>query len=165
MIRRDAIDEMSRLAPSPSGVEVCSCDEALALRRELAAARARIAELEGRGQSGHTRVILETPYAGDVGANLAYLRACMRDCLRRGEAPFASHGLYTQPGVLRDDDPAERDLGIRAGFAWRPHAARTVVYTDRGISSGMQRGIDHAVGLIWQEVEYRTLEGGARGKG
>lgn len=36
------------LAPSPAGVEVCSCDESLALRRELAAARARLALL-GRG--------------------------------------------------------------------------------------------------------------------
>jgi hypothetical protein len=33
------------LAPSPPGVDVCSCDESLALRRELAAARARLALL------------------------------------------------------------------------------------------------------------------------
>jgi hypothetical protein len=104
-------------------------------------------------------VVLETPYAGDVEANLKYLRACMRDCLKRGEAPFASHALYTQPGVLRDDDPAERDLGIHAGFAWRRYGVRTVVYTDRGISPGMERGIDHARDLVWQEVEYRKLEG------
>jgi len=64
-------------------------------------------------------VILETPYAGDVAGNLAYLRACMRDCLQRGEAPFASHALYTQAGVLRDDVAAEREQGIHAGFAWR----------------------------------------------
>lgn len=31
------------LAPSPPGVEVCSCDESLALRAELAAARAQLA--------------------------------------------------------------------------------------------------------------------------
>lgn len=44
-------------------------------------------------------VIIESPFAGDVVRNLRYLRACMRDCLRRGEAPYASHALYTQPGV------------------------------------------------------------------
>ncbi len=101
-------------------------------------------------------VILETPYAGDIEGNLAYLRACMRDCLQRGEAPFASHGLYTQPGVLRDSVPAERELGIRAGFAWRRVATRTVAYTDRGISHGMQLGIDDALAM-GHLVEYRTL--------
>lgn len=101
-------------------------------------------------------VILESPYAGDVEANLDYLRACLRDCLTRGEAPFASHGLYTQPGVLQDQVPDERELGILAGFHWRPAAHKTVVYTDRGMSSGMRAGIAHAEAL-GQPVEYRVL--------
>jgi hypothetical protein len=101
-------------------------------------------------------VIVESPYAGDVEANLDYLRACLRDCLTRGEAPFASHGLYTQPGVLRDQVPDERELGILAGFYWRPAAQKTVVYTDRGFSGGMRAGIAHAE-AIGQPVEYRTL--------
>jgi hypothetical protein len=105
-------------------------------------------------------VILETPYAAPTPegteANMAYLRACMRDCLLRGEAPFASHGLYTQPGVLRDEVPAEREHGIQAGFAWRSVATKTVVYTDRGVSRGMQYGIDHAT-TLGHDVEYRTL--------
>jgi hypothetical protein len=108
----------------------------------------------------HTPVILETPYVGpspaDIEANLQYLRACMRDCLLRGEAPFASHGLYTQPGVLKDEVADEREHGIQAGFAWRWVAAKTVVYTDRGVSRGMQYGIDHADAL-GHEFEFRTL--------
>ena len=40
-------------------------------------------------------VIVESPYAGDVAANVEYARAAVADCLRRGEAPFASHLLYT----------------------------------------------------------------------
>ncbi len=47
-------------------------------------------------------VILESPYGGtpeEVERNVKYARACLRDCLLRGEAPFASHLLYTQPGV------------------------------------------------------------------
>lgn len=103
-----------------------------------------------------TPVIVESPYAGDVAANLTYLRACLRDCLLRGEAPFASHGLYAQPGVLDDDLPQERERGIRAGFAWRRAAAKTVVYTDRGMSGGMRYGIEHAHDL-GQAVEYREL--------
>lgn len=39
-------------------------------------------------------VVIESPYAGDVERNLRYVRAAMRDCLLRGEAPFASHALY-----------------------------------------------------------------------
>lgn len=39
------------------------------------------------------RVIIESPYHGNVERNLRYLRACLRDSLLRGEAPFASHGL------------------------------------------------------------------------
>jgi hypothetical protein len=102
------------------------------------------------------RVIVESPFAGSVAYNVAYLRACLHDCFLRGEAPFASHGLYTQPGVLRDDVPEERRLGIEAGFMWRDVAEKTVVYTDRGITEGMRRGIEHAAKL-GHEVEFRTL--------
>jgi hypothetical protein len=102
------------------------------------------------------RVILESPYAGDVEANVAYARAAMVDCLIRGEAPFASHLLYTQPGVLDDDDPNERALGIDAGLAWGAVAEATVVYTDRGVSSGMQLGIDRAA-AEGRPVEFRSL--------
>ncbi len=40
------------------------------------------------------RVVIESPYAGDVERNLRYLRLAMADCLERGEAPYASHALY-----------------------------------------------------------------------
>lgn len=100
-------------------------------------------------------VILESPYAGDVEGNLAYLQRCIRDSLGRGEAPFASHLLYTQ--ALDDRDPAQREAGIRAGFAWRMRAVKTVVYGDRGISRGMQLGIEHARSC-GHVVEYRHID-------
>jgi hypothetical protein len=87
------------------------------------------------------RVILESPYAGDVEANLVYARYCIRDCLRRGEAPIASHLLFAQPGILDDNVPAERALGIDAGLAWIAGADLMVVYTDRGLSSGMREAM------------------------
>lgn len=102
-------------------------------------------------------VILESPYAGDIEANLTYLRRCMRDCLLRGEAPFASHGLYTQPGVLKDEVPEEHEHGIQAGFAWRSVAKKTVVYLDRGTSKGMEYGIKHAMDM-GHVVEYRRID-------
>lgn len=102
------------------------------------------------------RVILETPYAGDVERNLQYARECMRDCLLRGEAPYASHLLYTQEGVLDDNNPEERKLGIEAGFLWREGASATVVYTDYGISNGMKQGIQDAE-VKGRPIEYRKL--------
>jgi hypothetical protein len=102
------------------------------------------------------RVIVESPYAGDVERNVRYARACLHDCLRRGEAPYASHLLYTQLGVLDDTKPEERKRGIEAGFAWRSAAEATVVYQDLGISSGMRLGIEHAR-AHGCPVEYRNL--------
>ncbi len=101
-------------------------------------------------------VILESPYAGEVTTNEDYARDCMRDSLLRGEAPYASHLLYTQPGVLDDDVPNERSLGIAAGFAWRRVAQATVVYTDLGISHGMELGIADAK-TRGVPVEFRQL--------
>ncbi len=103
-------------------------------------------------------VIVESPYAGDVEGNVKYARACVRDSLSRGEAPIASHLLYTQPGILDDDIPTERAWGIDAGLAWRDVAQASVVYTDRGITKGMQYGIDRAkeAGI---PVELRSLGG------
>lgn len=110
-------------------------------------------------------VLLESPYASRgwwpvsiLGrrANLRYARACARDSLLRGEAPMASHLLYAQPGILRDRVPKERQQGILAGLAWGKHAAATVVYTDRGISRGMEVGITAAV-EAGRPIEYRRI--------
>jgi len=103
-------------------------------------------------------VVLESPYAGDVAENERYARAALHDCLMRGEAPIASHLLYTQPGVLNDLNPAERQHGIDAGLAWGRVAEATVVYTDRGMSGGMKYGIANAESA-GRPVELRTVPG------
>ena len=100
------------------------------------------------------KVILESPYAGGIEENVKYARECMLDCLMRGEAPVASHLLYTQ--CLDDEKSRERALGMDAGFAWRSTADKTVVYTDLGISNGMEFGISHARS-IGQKIEYRSI--------
>jgi hypothetical protein len=101
-------------------------------------------------------VILESPFAGDVERNIAYARAAVRDSLSRGEAPIASHLLYTQDGILDDTVPQERQWGIDAGLAWKSVAHGSVVYTDHGITKGMEYGIAaaKAAGI---PVEYRTI--------
>lgn len=83
-------------------------------------------------------VIVESPFAGDVERNLAYARAAVADCVKKGETPFASHLLYTQPGVLDDTNPEERALGIEMGFQLWQHADRIVFYVDLGWSRGMK---------------------------
>lgn len=112
-------------------------------------------------------VIIESPFAArkpdgswdpeGVEENLRYLRAAMHDCLKRGEAPYASHALYTQPGVLNDQVPEERTLGINAGFAWNERSDLTVLYIDRGLSAGMKLGLVNAA-KSRRNVEIRSLD-------
>tara|TARA_R110000824_G_scaffold169484_1_gene346603 strand:- start:662 stop:985 length:324 start_codon:yes stop_codon:yes gene_type:complete len=102
-------------------------------------------------------VILESPFAGDEQANIDYARLCVRDSLMRGEAPIASHLLYTQPTILDDSVPKERRMGIAAGLAWVDVACATVVYTDCGTSAGMRIGIARAQNA-GRPVEYRSIE-------
>lgn len=90
-----------------------------------------------------TRVILESPYAGDVARNTVYARRAMHDSIvNHGEAPMVSHLLYTQ--CLDDADPTERRLGINAGHAFLKGCERVVVYRDYGLSDGITKGMRRA---------------------
>ena len=107
------------------------------------------------------RVVICSPWKGNTELHSRYLDACLRDSYSRGEAPIAFHAIG--PRVLRDDVPDEREIGISAGLAWIHAADAVVVYSDLGISEGMQREIAHAewVGVC---VEYRKLGGAWAGK-
>lgn len=108
------------------------------------------------------RVVIESPYSAvtpwGVQRHIKYLRACLRDSLLKGEAPFASHGLYTLEGVLDESDEHDRTKGMEAGFAWLSPAAiaADIVYCDLGLSAGMLAGIQKARknGVV---VEFREL--------
>jgi len=93
-------------------------------------------------------VVVESPFRGkgyhETEINILYAKACVRDCLTRGEYPYASHLFYTQDGILNDRDEKERNLGIDAGIAWASKGDKRVVYIDRGISEGMKKGIETA---------------------
>lgn len=106
-------------------------------------------------------VILESPYARSefwtLEDNLEYARRCVSDSVHRGEAPIASHLLFTQPGILDDEVPEERKLGIAAGHAWIAMANASVVYMDHGLSSGMEAGIQVA-SLRGIPIEFRRLD-------
>ena len=102
------------------------------------------------------RVILESPYAGFVERNIKYARECLKDSLKRGEAPIASHLLYTQDGVLDDDIEEERVLGINAGLAWKEVTDLHVFYIDFGMSKGMKYAENYAKERNIN-MEYRTI--------
>lgn len=102
------------------------------------------------------RVVIESPFAGNLARHIGYARAAVRDSINRGEAPFASHLIYTQAGVLRDDSREDRSLGIVSGFAWMEVCDLVAVYQDLGISGGMRLGIERAKQLD-KPVEYRTI--------
>ena|SRR3990167_2152619 len=104
------------------------------------------------------RVILESPFAGDTSSNILYARRALHDSLHLGEAPIASHLLYTQPGVLRDGVEAERELGITAGLEWRKVAELQVFYTDRGWSTGMLSALIQCLRES-RPLELRALDG------
>ena len=101
------------------------------------------------------RVVIESPLAGDFVRNRRYALLAMRDSLLRGEAPFASHLLYTQ--VFDNKNPTQKTQGIEAGLAWGGVAELAAVYVDLGISEGMKRGEARhkANGL---RIEYRTID-------
>lgn len=102
-------------------------------------------------------VLLESPYAGKVKQNVEYAQRCLADCLKRGEVPVASHLLYTQPNVLDDTIPEQRQLGIDAGHEFLRVVDKVVVYIDKGISEGMKLGIERAKAAN-VPVELRSLE-------
>lgn len=101
------------------------------------------------------KVIIESPYSGQINRNVKYANICLRDSLMRGEYPIASHLIYTK--ALDDRKPKERELGIKAGLFWGLEADKTIVYTDLGISKGMEIGIE-AANKADREIVYRKIE-------
>jgi hypothetical protein len=116
------------------------------------------------------RVVVESRFRGDVVRNKRYLERCLRDCISRGESPYASHKMLTD--CLDDDDPVERRLGIEAGLAWRTVAAH-VFYVDLGWSDGMklakelydQEGIPYEERTLPKTDEFWKEEKKAPGPG
>jgi hypothetical protein len=112
------------------------------------------------------RVVIESPFAGtsdnpqikkkQTRKNIEYARACVTDSLRRGEAPYASHLFFTQPGILDDNVSEDRMRGINAGLDITKDFDLTAVYCDFGKSSGMLKGIERANSL-GRKVEERYL--------
>tara|TARA_Y100000310_G_scaffold335511_1_gene417739 strand:+ start:573 stop:905 length:333 start_codon:yes stop_codon:yes gene_type:complete len=107
------------------------------------------------------RVVIESPYRGNVQRNLRYLRRCLRDAILRNESPIASHGLLTQEGVLDDNDHRERAAGIAAGLAWHAVADSVVFYTDHGWSPGMLKALAYCQQQNWPHTDRQIGKNGS----
>lgn len=106
-------------------------------------------------------VCVESPWkatdAYSVEQHRTYAQYAMQDCFKRGEAPFASHLLYTP--ILDDDCLPERLQGIEAGLLWGVHCDFVAVYIDMGISEGMRQAIDYW-GNLDKRIDRRTISPG-----
>lgn len=115
------------------------------------------------------RVIVESPFAGHRDMNADYLKACLRDCVNRGEVPFASHGFFVH--FLNEDLPDEREMGIKMGYDFWEKADKVVFYMDLAMSKGMQSALIKAFAEnkpierrqlpedMWQEFHKKWSEG------
>lgn len=106
-------------------------------------------------------VVVESPWkatdAYTVEQHERYLEFALQDCFKRGEAPFASHGLYTR--VLNDDCLPERLQGVEAGLLWGKHCDFVAVYTDMGISGMMHEALKHW-DKLGKRIERRIIAPG-----
>lgn len=107
--------------------------------------------------------VIESPYAAPdddrLRRNILYARLLCRWAFEEGYAPFASHLLYTQPGILDDDDPEERAKGIDAGLSLVKAADITIMGMDLGESRGMKYGRKAAVEAARPIQEVRLFDG------
>ena len=107
-------------------------------------------------------VAIESPLAAPTpeerARNIRYAAAAVRDSLERGELPIAPHLLYARPGILDDENPAERARGLALCSAWRSAADLVAVYIDLGISAGMAEALEE-IGARGHHYERRGIEG------
>jgi hypothetical protein len=88
------------------------------------------------------KVYVVSPYAGDTDANVKAAKRYCRYVIKKHCIPVASHLLY--PGILKDDDPEERELGLMFGLALLAMTDEVWVFSEHGISEGMRQEIHEA---------------------
>lgn len=106
-------------------------------------------------------VVVESPWRGLANKRLPdpyakskhYLRQCLRDCLVRGEIPWASHAVLAWTRALYEEDADQRAEGIQVCKDMiQHHAQKVVLYVDFGITTGMHEA------LIWARMHGKPTE-------
>lgn len=86
------------------------------------------------------KIYVASKYAGDVAANVKTAIKCCRYVINQGYMPVASHLLY--PQILNDNNPRERELGLKFGLALLSTCDEVWVFMSGGvISKGMEQEI------------------------
>ena len=114
-------------------------------------------------------VAVESPYGSPdpkiLRRNILYARMCLRDSLERSgdvqEAPWCSHLVYPQPGVLDEQNPQGRRLGLDISGAWGDRAEARAIYQDLGLSGGVEEAVERAR-TLGQQVDLRHLRSDLR---
>ena len=102
------------------------------------------------------KIYVASKYAGDIAANVENAVWCCRYVIEQGFMPVASHLLY--PQILNDNNPRERELGLKFGLALLATCDEVWVFTAGGeVSSGMAKEIEEANRL---GIPVRKLEMG-----
>lgn len=98
-------------------------------------------------------VVLESPFSGDIPRNIAYGQRIMADSRERGEIVIMPHLLWTQhheaPEHFVSDYDTKYDIknggreeSLEQIKILRGLADKVIFYTDYGMSSGMEHGLE-----------------------
>lgn len=85
-------------------------------------------------------VYICSPYAGDVNRNVENAKRYSRFAVKEGYVPIAPHLLFPQ---FLDDNTAERDIGLKCGYALLKRCQEVWVFGDV-ITKGMSAEIRKA---------------------
>jgi hypothetical protein len=106
-------------------------------------------------------VVVESPFKGagweETRRNVLYAKCAIKDCLERGEAPYASHLNFTQAGILDDTILEERYAGIMAGVRIVENFDISAFYVDFGMSAGMTKFGLTGAEKAGREIQYRKV--------
>ena len=104
-------------------------------------------------------VFVSSPYAGDIKANGKRAQRYCRFAYTQGVVPIAPHLLY--PQFLDDNDPAQREAGLRMGHRVLKACDELWLCGSR-ISTGMAMELKEAqkLGISVREISAEQIQGG-----
>lgn len=104
-------------------------------------------------------VYIASPYAGNIKVNEDFARKACRYAMEQSCTPMAVHLLY--PQILKDEIPAEREVGIRMGLRVLEACDELWLCGDR-MSAGMQAELEAAeqLGIHVRQVSRQEIEHG-----
>lgn len=104
-------------------------------------------------------VYICSPYAGEVQKNVEFAKAACRYAMKQNCTPIAVHLLY--PQFLDDNDPAQRETGLRMGHRVLEACDELWLCGSR-ISTGMAMELQEAkkLGIPVREISAEQIQGG-----